>query len=153
MHIVEKRDVFSLTQCGKNGNLRSHFFGKTFVKATFVLRKLLNNWFDEPFFFPFWWVNFSFYHCVSHSLIKDSWIQLLSTICNKNVAFTEFCQVSAREEWKKQNFSLTKKVFSDEINTSKTWPTYSYERPRELRLITWSKTLLSRKFTRNCNFW
>ena len=28
----------------------SHFFGKNFVKLTFLLNKLLNRWFDEIFF-------------------------------------------------------------------------------------------------------
>ena len=47
------------TQCGDYGNFLSHFFGKTFVKATFLLKKLLNRWFDEFFLVR---VNFSSFH-------------------------------------------------------------------------------------------
>ena len=35
---------------GNYENLLSHFFGKNFVKATFLLKKSLNSWFDEIFF-------------------------------------------------------------------------------------------------------
>ena len=55
---IFKLCIVIYTQCGKNGNLLSHFFGKNFVKATFLLKKLLNSWYDEIF----WWecrVNFS----------------------------------------------------------------------------------------------
>ena len=42
-----------MSRCDKNRNLctsvLSHFFGKNFVKATFLLEKLLNRWFDEIF--------------------------------------------------------------------------------------------------------
>ena len=38
------------TQCGNYGNLLSLFFGKNFVKVTFLLKKSLNSWFDEIFF-------------------------------------------------------------------------------------------------------
>ena len=34
-------------QCGNYGNLLSHFFGKNSVKATLLLKKVLNWWFDE----------------------------------------------------------------------------------------------------------
>ena len=37
------------TQCGKNRNLLSLFSDKNFVKVTFLLKKLLNSWFDEIF--------------------------------------------------------------------------------------------------------
>ena len=38
-------------QCGNYGNLLSHFFGKKFVKTTFLpAMNLLNSWFDEIFF-------------------------------------------------------------------------------------------------------
>ena len=37
-------------QCDNSGNLLSRFFGKNFVKAPFLLKKLLNSWFDEIFF-------------------------------------------------------------------------------------------------------
>ena len=36
--------------CGNFGNLLSRIFSKNFVKATFLLKKLLNSWFDEIFF-------------------------------------------------------------------------------------------------------
>ena len=39
-------------QCGNYGNLLSRIFGKIFVKVTGLLKKLLNSWFDEIFF---WW--------------------------------------------------------------------------------------------------
>ena len=37
-------------QCGNYGNSLSPIFGKNFVKAAVLLKKLLNNWFDEIFF-------------------------------------------------------------------------------------------------------
>ena len=36
-------------QCGNSGNLLSWYFGKNFVKAPFLLKKLLNSWFDLIF--------------------------------------------------------------------------------------------------------
>ena len=38
------------SHCGNYRNLFSHFFGKNFVKTTFLLMNLLNSWFDESFF-------------------------------------------------------------------------------------------------------
>ena len=99
------------TQCGDYGNFLSHFFGKTFVKATFLLKKLLNRWFDEFFLVR---VNFSSFHStlwctiiVIQSLIFSHAIlwknekfcfpkiffssnQLFSNFFSKNVAFTKF---------------------------------------------------------------
>ena len=46
------------------GNLLSHFFGKTSVKARFFLKKVLNRWFDEK--------NFS-----ESKLKNNSWKQVL----------------------------------------------------------------------------
>ena len=36
--------------CGNYGKLFSHFFDKTVVKATFLLEKLMKNWFHEILF-------------------------------------------------------------------------------------------------------
>ena len=49
---VWKLRKFTLThsQCGNCRNSLSHFFGKNFVKATFLLKKLVKRWFDEIFF-------------------------------------------------------------------------------------------------------
>ena len=38
------------TQCGNNINSLSYNFDKNFVKATFLLKKLLKSWFHEIFF-------------------------------------------------------------------------------------------------------
>ena len=37
-------------QCGNYGNFLTLFFGKSFVKVTVLLIKLLNSWFDDIFF-------------------------------------------------------------------------------------------------------
>ena len=47
--------------CGNYGNSLSHFFDKNFVKATFLLNKLLKRWFDEFFLVR---ENFPFFHTV-----------------------------------------------------------------------------------------
>ena len=38
------------SHCGNYGNSLSRFYGKNFVKITFLLNKLLKNWFHEIFF-------------------------------------------------------------------------------------------------------
>ena len=40
----------TLAQCGNCRNSLSYFFRKNFVKATVLLKKLLNSWFDEKNF-------------------------------------------------------------------------------------------------------
>ena len=51
----DSKFLSSFAQCGNYGILLSHFFGKNFVKATFLLKILPNSWFDEIFFsFPLW---------------------------------------------------------------------------------------------------
>ena len=40
----------SITQCGNYEILLSRFFDKNFVKVTFLLKKVLNSWFDEIFY-------------------------------------------------------------------------------------------------------
>ena len=45
------RETEYTTQCGFLQKFTlTHYFGKTFVKATVLLKKLLNSWFDEIFF-------------------------------------------------------------------------------------------------------
>ena len=41
---------FQCAQCGNYGNSLSHYFGKNFVKVTYLLKKILKSWFDEIFF-------------------------------------------------------------------------------------------------------
>ena len=48
--IFVKLKITYRTQCGNCRYSLSHFFGKNFVKATVLLKKLLNRWFDEIFF-------------------------------------------------------------------------------------------------------
>ena len=40
----------TVSQCGNYRNLLSHFFGKNFLKLTFLLKKSLKSSFDEIFF-------------------------------------------------------------------------------------------------------
>ena len=55
-------------QCGNYGNLLSRFFGKSFVKVTVLLKKLLNSWFDEIFLGD---SEFSIFpHCVNRFKMK-----------------------------------------------------------------------------------
>ena len=49
------------SQCGNYGNLLSHFFDKNFVKATFLLKKILKSWLDDFFGVT---VNFLLFHTV-----------------------------------------------------------------------------------------
>ena len=51
LYNVEIMEFFLIiSQCGDFMNLLSRIFGKSFVKATFLLKKLLKTWFDEIFF-------------------------------------------------------------------------------------------------------
>ena len=50
-----------MAQCVNYENSLSHFFDKTFVKATFLLKKLLKSWFHDLFFVR---VNILFFHTV-----------------------------------------------------------------------------------------
>ena len=56
---ISFRDDFLWAQCGNYGNLLSRFFGKNFVKATYLLNKSLKSWFDGKFLVR---VNFWFFH-------------------------------------------------------------------------------------------
>ena len=52
LFLVRRKFSFfhTVVWCGNNGNLlSSHIFGKNFVKITFLLKKLLESWFDEFF--------------------------------------------------------------------------------------------------------
>ena len=112
---VRKLQKFSLTVVNMYRNLFSHFFGKNFVKPTFLLKKLLKRWFDEIFF---WWVNFSFYHTA----------MCLSNLCGKN-----FVKVNITKNWKNYlpfllktivgrfHESLYARVWSSSSLTSITW--------------------------------
>ena len=51
------------------GNLLSLYFGLKFVKPTYLLKKIINSWFDE-FFFRWEYINFWFFHNVHTTLWK-----------------------------------------------------------------------------------
>ena len=90
------------SQCGNYRNLVSYSFGKNFVKATFLLNKLLKSCFDEIFFSvrPI----FLFFHNVGLSLTlysvekreilshlrNISSNQLFSNLFSKTVTFMKF---------------------------------------------------------------
>ena len=68
-------------QCGNYGNLLSYFFGKKFVKTTYLVMNLLNSWFDEiPFQFSVR-ENFSFFHTVTGQWKNE---KLSLTLCWQN---------------------------------------------------------------------
>ena len=46
----ENHESLRFTNCGNYRNILSNFLGKNFVKATVLLKKLLNSWFDEKNF-------------------------------------------------------------------------------------------------------
>ena len=48
IHVIDT--VHSTCICGNNENSHSRFFGKNFVKATVLLKKLLRSWFHGIFF-------------------------------------------------------------------------------------------------------
>ena len=64
------------TQCGNYRNLLLHFFGKNFVKATFLLKKFRKRPFDEKNYVR---VKFSFFHAV----------MILNMIALKNFAYRD----------------------------------------------------------------
>ena len=69
---VRKMEITEiLSHSGKYRNLFSYFFGKNFVKPTFLRKR----WFDEIFF---WWVNFSFHHTTVWKLRKFTLTHLIS---------------------------------------------------------------------------
>ena len=83
-------------------------FWQNFREATFLLKKLLNSWFDEIFSVR---ENFSFFYTVS-SIICTVWKnkkfsltekissnQLFSNFVTKTIAFTKFLQKSVRDNF------------------------------------------------------
>ena len=75
------------TQCGNYRNLLSHFFGKNFVKPTFLLKKLLKSWFDEIFFGESKF--FILPHCVLKSHLGKYSVKTIYIAIN-SVDFTNF---------------------------------------------------------------
>ena len=61
---VWKNDETHTAKCGNCGNLLGHFFEKNFVKVTFLLKKILQSWFDEIFLGDSKF--FIFPHCTVH---------------------------------------------------------------------------------------
>ena len=57
-------------QCGNYKNCLSHIFGKNFVKPTHLLKKLLNNWFDEILFS---WMRVIFYFSTVWITVWKNW--------------------------------------------------------------------------------
>ena len=43
------QDGCTVSQCGNYRNLLSHFFGKNFLKLTFLLKKSPKSWFNKIF--------------------------------------------------------------------------------------------------------
>ena len=85
-------NVAKLAQCGNYGNLLSHFCGKSFVEATFSLKKFLKSWFHEKLFSGSEFLNFP--HC-------------------------EAALLHLKTVWKNAKFTVTEKIFR-EINTLET---------------------------------
>ena len=65
-----KSNLLCITQCGNYANLLSHIFGKSFVKITVLLKKLLNSCFDEILFLVR--ENFSFFHFIFWQKFHES---------------------------------------------------------------------------------
>ena len=94
--------IFSIYVCtsqyGNYGNLLSLFFGKNFVKVTFLLKKLLKSWFDEIFLVT---VNFCYFHSVYIQFLTSSPAQVISALQLYNIPIFSSNQ---------RNFALSSKI-------------------------------------------
>ena len=72
-------------QCGNYRNLLSQFFDRYFVKATFLLKKLLNSWFHETFF---WWEQISRFFPLWNRDSGDHFLNV-SLVVNKCAFFVQ----------------------------------------------------------------
>ena len=82
--ICRKNSVKSKHLLRNHGILLSLIFGKNFVKATFLLKKSLNSWFDEIFFR---WEKISVISTVWHcelTLWKNEKFSLMPFCANSN---------------------------------------------------------------------
>ena len=78
--IVGENLQISTSRCGNYGNSLSRIFGKNFVKATVLLKRLLKSWFDKIFL---WWERISRFSTLctlcSHTFFtKNPWKQWFS---------------------------------------------------------------------------
>ena len=74
----------------------SHFFGKNFVKVTFVLKKLLSRWFDEIIFVESNFFILPHSHCGKIKNLLSPKYFPSNHLFGKCFAFTKFLQKSVR---------------------------------------------------------
>ena len=95
--VIQKFCKLHTVLCVLKTEIYSHFFGKNFVKATFLLKTLLNSWFDE-IFFSLARVKFSFFHtfCEMHREIhchaKFSSNQFAVKFFSKTLIWRKICK-------------------------------------------------------------